>query len=180
MYLRKSLFLLLALSGIAMFSGCSGSFGPSINPAASEEVPIGGITGAVHGGQAPVTGAQIYLFAAATNGFGKASTSLITSGKTGVSCNSSGSLNGDCYAGNAIFTPTLTITPAVERNDEGSAHDLVGTIGSRRPYKTVVDKGHRPVGDGNAWIGDRVKGVVQVNPQASNNKTFAGNVGTMP
>lgn len=80
-----------------MFSGCAGSFNLSTNPAANEETPIGEISGSVHGGQAPITGAQIYLFAAATNGYGKASRSLITSGKTGVSCNTSGALNGDCY-----------------------------------------------------------------------------------
>ena len=78
-----------------LMCGCSGSFAPS--PVEPNEVPIGNIQGTVHGGQQPVTGAQIYLFAASTAGFGSASTSLITSGKPGVTCNNGGTLNGDCF-----------------------------------------------------------------------------------
>ena len=66
---------------IGLLTGCSGSFEPSaVQP---EQTPIGEISGAVHGGQAPISGAQIYLFAAGTGGYGTASTSIITSGKTG-------------------------------------------------------------------------------------------------
>jgi hypothetical protein len=87
----------LSLAGSALLSGCAGSFDALTNPVESRQTPIGEISGAVHGGQAPVTGAQIYLFAASTGGYGTAATSLITSGKPGVTCNTSGSLNGDCY-----------------------------------------------------------------------------------
>ena len=87
--------LCLSFLGAALLAGCSASFQPSaIEP---EQTPIGEMSGSVHGGQFPVTGAQIYLFAAGTGGYGSAATSLITSGKSGVICNTSGTLNGDCY-----------------------------------------------------------------------------------
>jgi hypothetical protein len=87
--------VLFASLVVGLMCGCSGSFAPSaVQP---DEIPIGNIQGAVHGGQNPVVGAQIYLFAASTAGYGHLSTSLITSGKTGVTCNNSGTLNGDCY-----------------------------------------------------------------------------------
>src|SRR5215472_16510748 len=86
----------LCLSAALLMSGCSISFDPTKSPVTAEKVPIGEINGTVHGGQAPVTGAQIYLFAAGTGGYGTASTSLITSGKPGVTCNPGGTLRGDC------------------------------------------------------------------------------------
>jgi len=62
---------------ISLLSGCSASFVPgTITP---ERVPIGNIQGSVHGGQAPISGAQIYLFAAGTGGYGTSATSLISS-----------------------------------------------------------------------------------------------------
>lgn len=66
--------LALALSA-AMLAGCSANFVPS--PVTPERVPIGNIQGAVHGGQAPVSGAQVYLYQAGTTGYGSAATSLI-------------------------------------------------------------------------------------------------------
>ncbi|HTV09912.1 MAG TPA: hypothetical protein VMD97_12790 [Candidatus Aquilonibacter sp.] len=58
-----------------LLSGCSSNFIPS--PVQPEQVPIGNIHGTVHGGQAPVSGAQIYLYAAGTGGYGTSATSLM-------------------------------------------------------------------------------------------------------
>lgn len=109
MSLRVSTFVLsLSLAGAALLSGCAGSFNPLSNPIESKQTAIGTITGSVHGGQAPVTGAQIYLFAAGTGGYGTAATSLIQSGNPGVSCNTSGVLNGTTYPAlaNACYVTT--------------------------------------------------------------------------
>src|SRR5580698_2263656 len=68
---------LIASAAIGLMCGCSGTFAPSaIQP---NETPIGNIQGSVHGGQAPVTGAHIYLYAAGTGGYGTSATSLIKS-----------------------------------------------------------------------------------------------------
>ena len=106
-----------------------------MNPVANEQTPIGEISGAVHGGQAPVTGAKIYLFAASTAGYGRASTSLITSGKTGVSCNTSGAQNGDCYVltdanGNFALGGDYTCTPGTQvyMVAQGGNPGLTGTV----------------------------------------------------
>ena len=68
---------LLASLPVGLMCGCSGSFAPS--PIQLNKTPVGDIRGAVHGGQAPITGAQIYLFAAGTGGYGTSATSLISS-----------------------------------------------------------------------------------------------------
>src|SRR5215469_11012337 len=60
-----------------LLSGCSANFVPS--PVEPARVPIGNIQGTVHGGQAPISGAKIYLLAAATGGYGTFATSLINS-----------------------------------------------------------------------------------------------------
>jgi hypothetical protein len=99
--LRPSIFrVLFASLATLLLAGCSASFAPSaVTP---NEVPIGNIQGVVHGGQAPVTGAQIYLFAAGAGPAGTLPTSLITSGDAGVTCNASSgmsnaALNSACY-----------------------------------------------------------------------------------
>src|ERR1700759_1936364 len=76
--LRFPIFRVLFASLPALLlAGCTASFTPSaVTP---NRVPIGNIQGKVHGGQAPVTGAQIYLFAAGTGGYGTSATSLIRS-----------------------------------------------------------------------------------------------------
>ncbi len=73
---RSTLFLVaIATLAAGLLSGCSGSFAPG--PVQDEQVPIGNITGMVHGGQAPVTGASVYLYQASTSGYGTNATSLI-------------------------------------------------------------------------------------------------------
>ena len=69
--------VVLASLAVGLMSGCSGSFAPG--PIQLNRTQIGNIQGAVHGGQAPVTGAHIYLYAAGTGGYGTNATSLISS-----------------------------------------------------------------------------------------------------
>jgi hypothetical protein len=68
---------LVASLAVGLLSGCSVGFAPS--PITPNETPIGNIQGSVHGGQAPVTGAHIYLLGVGTGGYGTAPTSLISS-----------------------------------------------------------------------------------------------------
>ena len=69
--------VLIASLAAGLLSGCSANFVPS--PVEPEQVPIGNIQGSVHGGQAPVSGAHLYILAAATSGYGNHVTSLINS-----------------------------------------------------------------------------------------------------
>src|ERR1700761_7722691 len=137
--LRFPIFRVLSASLAALLlAGCSASFAPSaVTP---NRVPIGNIQGMVHGGQAPVTGAQIYLFAAGTGGYGTSATSLITSGGTGVSCNAAtgmsyAALNGACYVttdagGNFVLSGDYTCTEGqqVYMVAVGGNPGLAGTV----------------------------------------------------
>ena len=120
--------VLLALPA-GLLSGCSANFVSS--PVVPEQVPIGNIHGTVHGGQAPVSGAQIYLYAAGTGGYGTTATSLIKSTGSNVFEDGSGNyyvvtdvngnfaLSGDytCTEGTQVYmvavggNPGLTPTP---------------------------------------------------------------------
>jgi hypothetical protein len=120
--------VLLALPA-GLLSGCSANFVSS--PVVPEEVPIGDIHGTVHGGQAPVSGAHIYLYAAGTGGYGTSATSLIRSTGSSVFEDGSGNyyvvtdgngnfaLGGDytCTEGTQVYmvaaggNPGLTPTP---------------------------------------------------------------------
>jgi hypothetical protein len=75
------------------------------------------ISGTVHGGQNPIVGAHVYLFAANagvftpnTNGYGNASASLLTSGTGRTLDSSGGATNGDYYVTTVGPGGTFSIT----------------------------------------------------------------------
>jgi streptogramin lyase len=68
---------ILATLTAGLLAGCSASFAP--NPVQDDQVPIGNIQGTLHGGQQPVAGASIYLYAAGTTGYKTSATSLLKS-----------------------------------------------------------------------------------------------------
>jgi hypothetical protein len=68
-------FFLSMLSGSVLLSGCALKTTAPSNPAQGVQ-----LSGRIHGGQQPVVGSHVYLFAAGTTGYGATSTSLLTSG----------------------------------------------------------------------------------------------------
>src|ERR1700690_4123191 len=58
-------------------SGCS--FMPVETTSTNSPVPGAAMQGRVHGGQQPIVGAHVYLYAANNTGYGNASVSLVTS-----------------------------------------------------------------------------------------------------
>jgi len=81
----------ILLPVLALLTGCSTSFIPDPTPFPAQ-TSLKGITGNVHGGRQPIVGAQIYVLAAGTSGYGgnglaastsNASASLLASYTTG-------------------------------------------------------------------------------------------------
>lgn len=71
-----------ALSLSSVLVGCSGN---STGPDPLAMAPGGTLRGTLRGGQQPIVGAHVYLFAAGTGGYGTASVSLLNSSATGHS-----------------------------------------------------------------------------------------------
>src|SRR5579863_868520 len=71
---------MLLASCVLLISGCSGVPGTSPTHTAGSSVPGTALNGIVHGGQQPIVGAHVYLYAANTTGPGGASMSLLQSG----------------------------------------------------------------------------------------------------
>jgi hypothetical protein len=88
----RVLFLCFAVCLPVALTGCTLS---------STDAPIAetgaAITGTVHGGQSPIVGAQVYLLAANTTGYGNPSLSLLTSGTGRTLDSSGGPTNGFYY-----------------------------------------------------------------------------------
>jgi hypothetical protein len=72
-----------------LVSGCSIASGLNPVQSKSNSVPGAALHGIVHGGMQPISGAQVYLYAANTTGYGNASVSLLIAGP-GRSADSSG------------------------------------------------------------------------------------------
>ena len=64
-------------SCVLILSGCSGVPGTSPTQTTGSSVPGAPLHGMVHGGQQPIVGAHVYLYAANTTGYGNASVSLL-------------------------------------------------------------------------------------------------------
>ena len=63
-----------------VLSGCGGTAVMTSNQSSSNPVGGAALQGKVHGGQQPISQAQVYLYAAGTSGYGGASVSLLKSG----------------------------------------------------------------------------------------------------
>jgi streptogramin lyase len=74
---RTVIFLSLSMLALA---GCGGGANFNSMPAAPEPVAGAAFNGRVHGGQQPISGASVYLYAAGTAGYGDAAVSLLASG----------------------------------------------------------------------------------------------------
>jgi len=94
--------LVVAGCGLLVLAGCSGGSFGGLNQTEALHAPgtkAGArLAGSVHGGQQPIVGANVYLFAANTTGYGSASVSLLTSGGNTTQDSSGGATNGDYYA----------------------------------------------------------------------------------
>jgi streptogramin lyase len=62
---------------VLIISGCSGVPGTTATQTAGSSVPGAPLHGMVHGGQQPIVGAHVYLYAANTTGYGNAAVSLL-------------------------------------------------------------------------------------------------------
>ena len=138
--MRIVLAIILSLSLSALLTGCSltGTAPPT---------PYAGvaITGKVHGGAQPVTGAQVYLYAANTAGYGTASISLLnanvlvnnparsgldSNGNYYVTTDSTGSfsISGDyaCTAGQEVYIYVIGGNPGAGINAASSFMAVLG------------------------------------------------------
>jgi hypothetical protein len=121
--------------------GCS-SFNALMAPSSS--VSGAALHGAVHGGQQPVTGSHVYLFAAGTTGYGSAPTSLLSTSTAGVSTDGSGngyvstdgsgnwSITGDytCPSANSlVYLVALGGNPGLASGTNNSALELLAALG---------------------------------------------------
>ncbi|HZY63201.1 MAG TPA: chitobiase/beta-hexosaminidase C-terminal domain-containing protein [Edaphobacter sp.] len=96
--------LCLALSALVLISGCSQTESSSTKTSPSPPPPqsnVTGAAGAVNGGQVPITGAVIQLYAVGTTGDGSAATPLLT-----------GSVTSDAYGGFSLADKYTCPSPA--------------------------------------------------------------------
>ena len=98
-------------AAIVFLSGCAGISGTALP--SSFSAPLA--KGSLHGGQQPIQGAQVYLYAASTTGYGSASTSLLNPGAPGTATDT----NGNAYVttdanGGFSYGGTYSCTPGTQ------------------------------------------------------------------
>lgn len=101
----------VGLGSLLFFAGCAASF----DHVPSSPTPAAGVgfRGAVHGGQAPIAGSAVYLFAASTSGYGAVNQSLLKTTAAGVLTDGSG-LGYVKTDGSGTFTITSDYTCPAE------------------------------------------------------------------
>lgn len=123
------------LAASVLLSGCALNSTAPPNSAAGVR-----LAGKVHGGQQPVVGAHVYLFAAGTTGYGAAATSLLTSGTVGsdslgqyVTTDSSGSfaITGDytCISSTQVYVLATQGNPGLPGNETNPNLALMTALG---------------------------------------------------
>jgi streptogramin lyase len=151
---RSSVFCLFtALLSSALLSGCGSvqqqqaatATGPTTPtaPVGPSTTPGSPILGNVHGGQQPVVGAHIYLFAANPGGFGAPSASMLNPLQPGVANDSTGnyiltdanggfSISGDytCTTGQQVYILATGGNPGLPAGQTNPALALMAAIGA--------------------------------------------------
>jgi hypothetical protein len=114
--------------------------------------PGSAIVGNVHGGQPPVVGAHIYLFAASQAGYGAPSISLLNSAQPGVATDSIGSyiltdangyfsITGDytCTSGQQVYILATGGNPGLPAGEVNPALALMAAVGACPEGQTNFD-----------------------------------------
>lgn len=126
---------LALFSSVLVLAGCTAAPVMTTNTTQPEQTPGTALKGRVHGGQQPIVGAQVYLFAVDATGYGKASDSLLTSpGYVTTDSNGNFAITGDYTCPSASTQVYLYAiggdpTPAVPNSAAGLMAGL-GSCGS--------------------------------------------------
>jgi len=124
---------------IVILSGCANFSGTALP--GSVTVPLS--NGSLHGGQQPIQGAHVYLYAASTNGCASASMSLMTPSASGTTTDGNGhayvttDANGNfsyggaysCTSGQQLYLLALGGNPGLPGNVQNSAIGLSAALG---------------------------------------------------
>jgi hypothetical protein len=136
---------LALLSFSLVLTGCS--LDTSADPPSEAGLAL---TGSVHGGQQPVVSAHVYLLAAATSGYGAASTSLLNAGSADgtdsvgsyVLSGAQGqfSITGDytCTSGQQVYIYALGGNPGAGTNSASGMMAAVGSCPSAGNFLSTV------------------------------------------
>jgi hypothetical protein len=134
----------LIISALFSFSfglaGCSAAF--DNNLAVTSQSSGAALRGAVHGGQSPIAGASIYLFAPGVTGYNSSPTSLLNTADTGVSTDGNGdgyvttdssgtfSITSDyaCPASNLVYLVSLGGNPGLPLGTNNTALALMAAL----------------------------------------------------
>lgn len=124
--------MLLASASVLLLSGCSSAFKPGLSSIGSEQAEEHTAKGHVHGGQFAVAGSTVNVYAAATTGYGAAST-LQTTGTAPVT-NSSGNFNISyhCTPGQQLYlvaTGGDPLNDGMQSTENNSALTLTAAMG---------------------------------------------------
>lgn len=137
---RTSRFFAASLFACAL-AGCASSFTTSAGPIAMQGSTL---HGTMHGGQQPVSGSSIYLFAAGTTGYFSASSSLLLAGRPGVTVDANGrgyvttdanggwSITGDytCNPNDQLYLLALGGNPGLPGTVNNSGIAMMNALGS--------------------------------------------------
>jgi hypothetical protein len=122
----------------ALLSGCSTDFGHSANSPTQVTAQFKGV---IHGGQQPISGAHVFLFAANPGGYGQSSINLLTTGDGSdpdygnyflTAADGSFNLNGEftCPAGNPVtYLLAMQGNPGMAAGTNNTAISLMAALG---------------------------------------------------
>lgn len=95
--------MLLASSSVLLLSGCSSAYNPGLSSVAPAEQIVATAKGKVHGGQFPVQGSTVNVYAAATTGYGAAATLQTTGTAPTTNSNGNFSISYHCTTGQELY-----------------------------------------------------------------------------
>jgi uncharacterized repeat protein (TIGR03803 family) len=134
--------LLLVMTAAVLFGPVGCGTGSSFSSVPERPLPTAGvgITGRIHGGQQPVSGAQVYLYAVGQGGFGGGAVSLLKSpGYVPTDGQGNFSITGDytCPAGAYVYLLALGGNPGLAAGTNNMQLALASGVGACSALKST-------------------------------------------
>ena len=128
---RTRIAIAAATVAAALLAGCGSGVVTTVNEGVTGPTVMGRIQGMVHGGQQPVSGSTIQLYAVTTEGYGAPATALLT---VPVATASDGtfSITGDysCTGVDQVYITATGGNPGLGSNTNNAALALMAALGS--------------------------------------------------
>jgi len=131
----KPVVWMAVLSAVSLLlSGCAGSFNPTAGP---QVITVTGLGGSSYGGRQPISGANIYMYAASSSGYAGSATNVLTTPVTTTAAGTFYISSFTCTAGQQMYIVSMGGDPGAGANANAGIMGALGDCANLGQYSYI-------------------------------------------